>query len=153
MKRAFLTLSLLVAFALANATEREVIWPKGKMPDPQDHQFAAMTDESKAEGFKPEKHRTAYIEWYDAPANPNGACMIVISGGGYNNCCDVKLIKRWKETFTALGYQCVNFVYRTPRPEGLPYYKSAWEDGQRAVRVIRSQAAKRGFDPAKGPRS
>ena len=149
MKRAFLTLSLLVAFALANATEREVIWPKGKMPDPQDHQFAAMTDESKAEGFKPEKHRTAYIEWYDAPANPNGACMIVISGGGYNNCCDVKLIKRWKETFTALGYQCVNFVYRTPRPEGLPYYKSAWEDGQRAVRVIRSQAAKRGFDPAK----
>lgn len=149
MKRALLTLSLLVAFVIANAFERETIWPKGKMPDPQDHQFAAMTDESKTEGFKPEKHRTAYVEWFDAPSNPNGACMILISGGGYNNCCDVKLIKRWREAFTALGYQCVNFVYRTPRPEGLPYYKSAWEDGQRAVRFVRSQAAKRGFDPGK----
>ena len=43
----------------------------------------------------------------------------------------------------------MNFVYRTPRPEGLPIYQTAWEDGQRAVRMVRSEAAKRGFDPEK----
>jgi acetyl esterase/lipase len=58
-------------------------------------------------------------------------------------------IKKWRERFTELGFQCVNFVYRTPRPEGLPIYQTAWEDGQRAVRMVRSEAAKRGFDPEK----
>ena len=75
--------------------------------------------------------------------------MILISGGGYNSTCDGKLIDLWHKRFTELGVQCVNFVYRTPRPEGLPIYQSAWEDGQRAVRMVRSEAAKRGFDPEK----
>ena len=75
--------------------------------------------------------------------------MILISGGGYDSCCDVGLIKKWNEVFTKLGFQCVNFVYRTPRPTGLPIYQTAWEDGQRAVRMVRSEAKKRGFDPEK----
>ncbi len=148
-----MTLLALFVTLGAFAQERETIWPKGKMPDPQDHQIAAMTDEVKAEKFKPAKHRTAYIEWFAAPAEEtrNGGCMILISGGSYMNCCDVGLIKKWNEELTALGFQCVNFVYRTPRPVGLPIYQSAWEDGQRAVRMVRSEAAKRGFDPAKPP--
>ena len=134
-----------------NAGERVKVWPKGKMPHSQDHQFAAMTDEAGKDGFNPDKHRTAYIEWYDAPAKDvdNDGCMILISGGSYECCCDVGLIKSWKEKFTALGFQCVNFVYRTPRPVGLPIYQTAWEDGQRAVRMVRNEAAKRGFDPEK----
>ena len=134
-----------------NAGERVKVWPKGKMPHSQDHQFAAMTDEAGKDGFNPDKHRTAYIEWYDAPAKDvdNDGCMILISGGSYECCCDVGLIKSWKEIFTALGFQCVNFVYRTPRPVGLPIYQTAWEDGQRAVRMVRNEAAKRGFDPEK----
>lgn len=133
------------------AFERETIWPKGKMPDAQAHQIAAMTDEAGAPKFKADKHRVAYLEWFDAPAADvrNGGCMILISGGAYNNCCDVGLIKRWRERFTQLGFQCVNFVYRTPRPTGLPVYQTAWEDGQRAVRMVRSEARKRGFDPEK----
>ena len=129
------------------AWERETIWPKGKMPDAQPHQIAAMTDEADGKDFKPDKHRVAYLEWFDAPATPALGCMILISGGSYQNCCDVGLIKMWRETFTKLGFQCVNFVYRTPRPEGIPIYQTAWEDGQRAVRMVRSEAEKRGFDP------
>lgn len=131
--------------------EREYLWPKGKMPDAQSGQIAAMTDESQAPGFRPEKHRVPYLEWFEAP-NPkidNDVCMILISGGGYTCTCDMKYIALWKEKLTELGIQCVNFVYRTPRPEGLPIYRTAWEDGQRAVRIVRSQAAKRGFDPEK----
>ena len=146
---------LLIVFALLSfsltAGERETIWPKGKMPHRQEHQIAAMTDEAGRPGFNADKHRTAYLEWYEAPAadKRNGGCMILISGGSYECCCDVGLIKQWNERFTELGFQCVNFVYRTPRPVGLPIYQTAWEDGQRAVRMVRSQAAKRGFDPEK----
>ncbi|MCQ2164876.1 MAG: alpha/beta hydrolase, partial [Bacteroidales bacterium] len=84
-----------------------------------------------------------------APEVRTDICMILISGGGYNNCCDVGLVEKWHQEFTKMGIQCVNFVYRTPRPEGLPIYQTAWEDGQRAVRMVRSEAAKRGFDPEK----
>ena len=145
---------LLIAFlSIINlvAQERETIWPKGKMPNRQAHQIAAMTDEAGQKDFNADKHRIAYLEWYKAPAKEiqNGGCMILISGGGYDSCCDVGLIKKWNEEFTKLGFQCVNFVYRTPRPTGLPIYQTAWEDGQRAVRMVRSEAKKRGFDPEK----
>ena len=150
-KKIFSLFALILLCASLNAGERQTIWPKGKMPHRQDHQIAAMTDEAGQKTFNPDKHRTAYLEWFDAPAEDvrTGGCVILISGGSYKNCCDVKLIKKWNERFTELGFQCVNFVYRTPRPVGLPIYQSAWEDGQRAVRMVRSQAEKRGFDPEK----
>ena len=144
---------LLSIFSLlsASALERVPVWPKGKMPNQQSHQIAAMTDETGKEGFNADKHRTAYLEWGDKPAAAvdNDACMILISGGSYQNCCDVGLIKMWREELTKLGFQTVNFVYRTPRPVGLPIYQTAWEDGQRAVRMVRDEAAKRGYDPEK----
>ena len=152
MKRLILSLLLLGSLAMqAMAWERETVWPKGKMPNAQDGQIAAMTDEAGQKDFKPEKHKVAYLEWFDAPAPEvrNGTCMILISGGSYMNCCDVSLIKQWREALTREGVQCVNFVYRTPRPEGLPIYQTAWEDGQRAVRMVRSEARKRGYDPEK----
>ena len=151
MKRVLLMVAALLFAFSGYAWERETVWPKGKMPHSQSRQIAAMTDEAGEPGFKPEKHRVAYLEWFDQPdaAVRNGACMILISGGGYDSCCDVDLISRWRERLTREGIQCVNFVYRTPRPEGLPISPTAWEDAQRAVRLVRSQAKKRGFDPEK----
>ena len=150
MKRIACLLALFISISLF-AGERVTIWPKDKMPHRQNHQIAAMTDESGEKDFNADKNRIAYLEWYDAPAKQvrNGGCMILISGGGYYSCCDVDLIKLWNKTFTQLGFQCVNFVYRTPRPEGIPFYQTAWVDGQRAVRKVRSEAKKRGFDPEK----
>ena len=150
MRRTFTLLLLLSSLQLLGQ-EREPLWPKNKMPDAQDGQIAAMTNESNAPGFKPDKHRIPYLEWFEAPdpSVDNDVCMILISGGSYQNTCDVGLIDLWHKRFTELGVQCVNFVYRTPRPEGLPIYQTAWEDGQRAVRMVRSEASKRGFDPEK----
>lgn len=150
MKR-LLVLLFLSCTIHAMAWEREAIWPTGKMPNQKNHQIAAMTDEASKQTFDAEKHRTPYLEWFDRPAKNvrKGVCMILISGGSYMNCCDVGLIKKWREQLTAIGVQCVNFVYRTPRPIGLPIYQTAWEDGQRAVRMVRSEAKKRGFDPEK----
>ena len=124
--------------------ERQALWPEGKVPDFQEHQVGAMTDETEKE-----RGKMPYVEWFAAPTNANGACMILVSGGAYCCCCDGGLIREWRDRFTSLGYQTVNLVYRTPRPKDLPCYQTAWEDGQRAVRLVRSQAAKRGFDPEK----
>ena len=140
LRRAVLAAQCAVGLAGAAFAERVCIWPEGRMPDAQDHQVAMMTNEKG-------KNTAPYLDWREAPAKPNGCCMILISGGGYGNCCDVGLVEMWAKKFTAIGFQCVNFVYRTPRPKGLPIHQSAWEDGQRAVRMVRSEAAKRGFDP------
>ena len=142
MTKKTMLLGVLCVVAFAALAEREYIWPEGKMPDAQAHQIAAMTNEK-------EKGKFPYLDWCPAPEKPNGCCMILISGGGYFNCCDVGLVKMWERKFTEIGFQCVNFVYRTPRPYNLPIHQSAWEDGQRAVRLVRSQAAKRGYDPEK----
>ena len=130
---------------------RQRLWPDGRMPDRQEHQIAALTDEAGAPGFDRAAHAEPYLEWFDPPAEEsrNGTCAILISGGAYMNCCDVGLLKDWQRRLTELGIQCVSLVYRTPRPKGLPIHQSAWEDGQRGVRLVRSQAAERGFDPEK----
>ena len=151
MKRIAFLLFALCAIHLVSAAKIETVWPKGKMPHRQAHQIAAMLDEASAQGFCPDKHREAYIEWMPAPEKGvrTDACMLLISGGGYFSCCDVGLVDEWNRRFTQEGIQCVKFVYRTPRPQGLPIYQTAWEDAQRAVRLIRSQARKRGINPEK----
>ena len=108
-----------------------------------------MTDAAGSKDFKPEKHRVAYIEWMPAPDKSvrTDACMILISGGAYQCCCDVNLVKQWCERLTREGIQCVNFVYRTPRPEGLPIYQSAWEDAQRAVEFMRQMQFYKPLEP------
>jgi acetyl esterase/lipase len=149
MKKSWIVSLYLVVTALACAGERVGLWPEGKIPDFQPQQIAATTREVKAPGFKAAEHAMPHLDWYEAPAEKNGACMLLISGGGYQNCCDGVWIDRVAKKLTGLGFLCVNLTYRTPRPQGLPIYQSAWEDGQRAVRLVRSEAQKRGFDPEK----
>jgi len=141
-----LSMSLILP-AFPSAAERVPLWPEDGIPDFQPHQIAAMTDEAKRSGFVASDHRMPYLDWFEAPKQPNGGCMLLFSGGGYYNCCDIGLIRKWRQELTELGFQCVNVVYRTPRPKGLPVHQSAWEDGQRAIRLVRAAAKERGFDP------
>ena len=133
----------------AKPCEREYIWPEGRMPDVQAHQIAAKTAEAKTPGFKPDDFRRPYLEWYA----PNPAtqrvdlCFLFISGGGFGCCCDAERMQPAIDRFVQAGVTVASLTYRTPRPKGLPIHQSGWEDAQRAVRVIRSQAAKRGFSP------
>lgn len=144
-------LAAIFSCAAIAATEREYIWPDGKMPDAQPHQIGATTAETKLPGYKADDYRRPYLDWFEPPAAAvkTDICMILISGGGYFCCCDVGLVEQWRRKLTEIGVTCVSLTYRTPRPKGLPFYQSAWEDGQRAVRLVRSQAAKRGFNPEK----
>ncbi|MBL7077720.1 MAG: alpha/beta hydrolase [Kiritimatiellae bacterium] len=149
MKRLLILCAWLLVAVLASAGERVALWPEGKIPDFQPQQIAATTGEVKAPEFKAAEHAMPHLDWYEAPAEKNGACMLLISGGAYQNCCDWRTIDWVAKKFTELGFVCVSLTYRTPRPKGLPIYQSAWEDGQRAVRLVRKDAEKRGFDPEK----
>ena len=149
MKAMGIAIMVFAAAAVAVAGECVPLWPEGKMPDVQPQQIAAMLDEQQSPGFNPDEHRFPYIKWMPPPARPNGTCMILISGGAYKRLADFVHVKTWNKLFTAIGCQCVNLVYRTPRPQGLEIWRTAWEDGQRAVRLVRREAAKRGFDPDK----
>ena len=124
--------------------EREFIWPEGAMPDVQPHQIAAKTGEKNSSGFSPDAFRRPYIDWY-APNQERkiDLCVITVSGGGFFSCCDAERLQPAIDRFVAAGITVADVTYRTPRPKGLPIHQSAWEDLQRAVRVVRSQAAKR----------
>ena len=148
MKRAWIFGAWFSVAVLAFAGERVTLWPEGKIRF-QPQQIAATTQEVKEPGFKPAERVMPYLDWYDPPVEKNGACMLLISGGGYQNCCDGVWIDRVAKKLLDLGFVCVSLTYRTPRPQGLPIYQSGWQDGQRAVRLVRSEAQKRGFDPEK----
>lgn len=130
--------------------EREFIWPEGKTPDIQPHQIAAKTEEKNAPEFDAEKYRRPYIEWYaPSPSNKIDLCVLFVSGGGFYTCCDAKRMQPAIDRFVRMGATVASLTYRTPRPKGAPIHLSGWQDAQRAVKVIRSQAAKRGFSPDK----
>ena len=134
----------------AGPYEREFIWPEGAMPDVQPHQIAAKTGEKNSSGFSPDAFRRPYIDWYAPnPERKIDLCVITVSGGGFFSCCDAERLQPAIDRFVAAGITVADVTYRTPRPKGLPIHQSAWEDLQRAVRVVRSQAAKRGFSPDK----
>ena len=134
----------------AKPYEREYIWPDGKMPDVQPHQVAAKTGEKNSPDFKADNFRRPYIDWYAPnPECKTDLCVITISGGGFYTCCDAERLQPAIDRFVKAGVTVADVTYRTPRPNGLPIHQSAWEDVQRAVRVVRSEAAKRGFNPDK----
>ena len=142
--------TLSVVFCLLSSVlmaEIQPLWPEGKIPDFQENQIAAPSAEVGRPGFDRAAHRMPYLEWSEKPANANGACVILISGGGYGCTCDGPAFKPLEKLMLENGITCVWLWYRTPRPQGLPIYQSGWEDGQRAVRLVRAAAQTRGFDP------
>jgi len=148
-KHSLLGVCLWLSATLALAGERIALWPEGRIPDFQDHQIAALKTDTNKSGFKPEEHRMPYLEWHEPPANKNGGCVLLIRGGGYNGLVDSDWINAIGDKLTAQGFVCAHLIYRTPRPKGIPIYQTAWQDGQRAVRLLRREAEAHGFDPEK----
>jgi len=127
---------------------KEYLWPEGKMPLHQPHQIAEKYALAESKGFEPDKHRRPYIEWYEPnSSNKTDTCVLVISGGGFNICCDAARLQPIIDRLVMSGVTVANLTYRTPRPCGLPIYQSALADAQRAVRILRSQAKRRGYSP------
>ena len=112
------------------ASTTQTLWPEAGMPDAQAGVAAP------------------YLEWSDAPAAPTGACVIILPGSDYANVGDGAALQPLEAKLLANGVACVWLRHR-PSAAGLPAYQVAWEDGQRAVRLVRQAAAERGYSADK----
>lgn len=115
--------------------ERVYLWPNGKVPDMEEHQF-----------------NEPFIEWFIPSNKTTDAVMILSCGGGYNICAwnpegqGAGLFKDW---LIEKGMTVVRLHYRTGRSKKKQYFTAAWQDAQRAVRLVRAGAAKHGVNPDK----
>jgi acetyl esterase/lipase len=81
------------------------------------------------------------------PAQPNGTAMLLVSGGGYAH------IEAGKESgpaaawLQAQGVTAFELVYRLPQEGG--GVTAPFQDGQRAMRLIRARAVQWQLDPAR----
>ena len=81
------------------------------------------------------------------PAQPNGIAMLLVSGGGYAHIEAGKESGPTASWLQARGVTAFELVYRLPREGG--GVAAPFQDGQRAMRVIRARAAEWGIDPAR----
>ena len=63
----------------------------------------------------------------------------------------ILMISKWllRRYLNDLGMTVVTLRYRTPRPKGLHKHITAWEDLQRTIRLVRSQAENMVLIPAR----
>jgi acetyl esterase/lipase len=82
-------------------------------------------------------------------AEPNGKAVMVFPGGGYSVLAyehEGTKVAKW---LNQLGISAFVVKYRTPRRNGLDKHHVALQDAQRAIRLVRAQAAQFGVDPNK----
>lgn len=86
---------------------------------------------------------------YRPEKKTSDSIMLVLPGGGYMGLAIDH--EGWKiaEYFNSKGMTAVVLKYRVPRRQGMPKHMAAWQDSQRAVRVIRSKAAEWGINGEK----
>lgn len=92
---------------------------------------------------------TPYLLIYRPEIQTTDSCVLCLPGGGFNNCYYGPEGCPNAEYWNANGRVAAVLVYRVPRPEGKPIYWKALQDTQRAIRYLRSNATKYGFDPNK----
>ena len=112
-------------------TEKEMLWPDGRIPDPSENQRYAP-----------------YLVWYIPEKLTTRAIQVIVPGGGYGFCNVIGEGVPLANDLNMRGMTAVIVKYRCPRPDGgRPKHLSAWQDAQRAIRLVRHEAPARGLDP------
>ncbi len=81
------------------------------------------------------------------PAHPNGTAVMIIGGGGYFRIQIGSAARPIAQWLAERGVTAFVLFYRLPADGWLP--DAPFQDGQRAVRMLRANAAELRFDPAK----
>lgn len=138
------------AAAAADATGEHIpLWPPGQTPGEQGSARPQHVVERSTDPDRPDR----YVDQVDAPwlvvhapEHPNGKALLVIPGGGYQRVVidteGTELVPDWVDR---AGYTL--FVLRYRLPEVGRDRRAALADAQRAMRLIRAQATRRGLQP------
>lgn len=81
------------------------------------------------------------------PTRTTRACLIIAPGGAYTHLAWEREFVPARDYFLSKGLTVVGLRYRVPRPEGLPKHATALQDAQRAIRLVRANAAVWDLDP------
>ncbi|WP_164085747.1 alpha/beta hydrolase [Stenotrophomonas maltophilia] len=79
------------------------------------------------------------------PLKPNGTAVVIFGGGGYFRIQIGSAAKPTAQWLQSLGVTAAVVYYRLPADGWAPV--SPFQDGQRAMRLLRAQAASLGVDP------
>ena len=129
--------------------ERIALWPVGKVPGERGAASAPRVIERSADPALPDRYidgvSAPYLVAY-RPAKPNGSALLVIPGGGYQRIVLDKEGTSLVPAFVEKGGVTL-FVLRYRLPAGRSDRQAALADAQRALRLIRHDAARWQLDP------
>ncbi|VXC14542.1 Esterase [Luteimonas sp. 9C] len=138
---------LLTCTGLANAqadVQTLPLWPEGHLPQTVSgpelvgNEGSSMGAVTRVSQPRLEIHR---------PANPNGTAVLILGGGGYFRIQVGTAARPMAQWLTSIGVTTAVLYYRLP-VDGWPA-SAPFADGQRAMRLLRANAASLGIDPAK----
>ncbi|QDV09771.1 Acetylxylan esterase precursor [Planctomycetes bacterium Poly30] len=131
------------------------LWPGAAPSEPEDFEGpsdpAAKTAQVGSGGI-------SRIQFVDEPTltlypargeTANGACVVVLPGGGYNILAWIHEGVEVAQWLNTLGVTAVVVKYRVPRRD--PEHPHVWpmQDAQRAMRLTRAHAEEWGIDPGR----
>lgn len=139
----------------ANAAEAEVItlWP-GQAPG----EVAGEVGEEKLMEPLKDQRRVRRLANVTKPTvtvhpakgeNRSGAAVLICPGGAYNILADEHEGTMVADWLNGLGITAFVLRYRVPRRKGKPMYEAPLQDAQRALRLVRQNAAKWQVNPDK----
>jgi acetyl esterase/lipase len=125
------------------------LWPVGRVPGSDGVTVTRQVLErgSPAAHDRAVMHVSRPILEVFRPEKPNGAAMILLPGGGYVRLAVDKEGAGGARRLTQEGITCFVLNYRLPLDRWGAGYDAALQDVQRAVRLVRYNAAMFGLDP------
>ena len=138
--------SLWSTASLANASEEKatntiVLWPKDAAGQGAEGMGTPKPDRGDGH-IRLTDVTTPSLRYFPAPATKqHGPAVILCPGGGYNHLVTTKMnpIAEWLNSH---GISAFILIYRVPKKR-----KDAFEDIQRAVRIVRARASEWNIDP------
>ncbi|TDO19057.1 alpha/beta hydrolase [Pedobacter duraquae] len=141
--RSFLVLSLLFV-GTANAQEFIPIWPAGKMPNTKGMKLPdSIANERVFRVGTP-----GMYAFFPSVTENKGAAVIICPGGGYERLAYIISGTQLAKWFNTMGVTAFVLNYRLPNDKDLVTRQDGpLQDAQRAIKYVRSNAAKWGIKP------
>ena len=135
--------------APADPTEMVRLWPNGAPGGENVTVVAEVNERSEDPGYHDRfaVYTTDPIMTVFRPERPNGAALLLIPGGGYRWAVVDKEGYDCARVFAAAGVTCFVLRYRLPADGWAAGPNAPLQDAQRAMRLIRANAASYGIDP------
>ena len=149
---AFITIFGICLDAVAAQPQRVIrLWPEGMPENQQLHTVLSITERG-----DPAHIRDRYAESITDPhviafpaQQPNGQALLIIPGGGYSRVVMDKEGYEAAEWYSKRGISCFVLIYRLPGDGWSNRSDVPLQDAQRALRLVRAEAATYGYDPTR----